>query len=98
VLPVHGTFTRGVSEQTIVIHRYEVNISHSTNRLETIKMLMSVELGWNALPESMLSKDIGAVPVQGLHIKRDLGMVWHKDRTLSNAAAALKSLQQHTAD
>jgi len=91
VLPARGTFTREIIERAFVKHRIEVNISLSTNYLETIKMLVSVGLGWSVLPESMLSKDIAAVSVQGLHIKRDLGMVWHKDRTLSNAAAALQA-------
>jgi len=95
VLPARGTFTREIIEQAFVKHRFDVNTSLSTNYLETIKMLVSVGLGWSVLPESMLSKDIAAVPVQGLHIKRDLGMVWHRDRTLSNAASALQaSLRQ----
>jgi DNA-binding transcriptional LysR family regulator len=89
VLPARGTFTREIIEQAFVKHHVNVNINLSTNYLETIKMLVSVGLGWSVLPESMLSKDIKAIPAQGLKLKRELGMVWHKARTLSNAARAL---------
>jgi DNA-binding transcriptional LysR family regulator len=89
VLPARGTFTREIIEQAFVKHQVDVNINLSTNYLETIKMLVSVGLGWSVLPESMLSKDIKAIPAQGLKLKRELGMVWHKARTLSNAAQAL---------
>jgi len=52
LLPTRGTFTRGIIEQTFVIHRIEVNISLSTWHLETIKMLASVGLGWSVLPDN----------------------------------------------
>lgn len=92
VLPARGTFTREIIEKAFVKHHVTVNISLSTNYLETIKMLVSVGLGWSVLPESMLSKDIKAIPAQGLKLKRELGMVWHRARTLSNAALALHTL------
>ena len=89
VLPARGTFTREIIEQAFVKYQVQVNISLSTNYLETIKMLVSVGLGWSVLPESMLSHDIVAIPAQGFKLKRELGVVWHKARTLSNAAQAL---------
>jgi DNA-binding transcriptional LysR family regulator len=91
VLPARGTFTREIIEQAFVKHHVNVNISLATNYLETIKMLVSVGLGWSVLPESMLSHDIKAIPVQGFKLKRELGVVWHKARTLSNAAQALQT-------
>ena len=92
VLPARGTFTREIIEQAFDKHKVEVNISLSTNYLETIKMLVSVGLGWSVLPESMLSKDIKAIPTQGLDLKRELGVIWHKARTLSNAAKAMQAI------
>ena len=91
VLPARGTFTREIIEQAFLKNKVSVNISLSTNYLETIKMLVSVGLGWSVLPESMLSHDIKAIAAQGLKLKRELGMVWHKARTLSNSAQALQS-------
>lgn len=92
VLPARGTFTREIIEQAFLKHHVNVNINMSTNYLETIKMLVSVGLGWSVLPESMLSKEIKAILVQGFKLKRALGLVWHKARTLSNAAHAFQTL------
>lgn len=90
VLPARGTFTREIIEQAFSKYQVDVNISLSTNYLETIKMLVSVGLGWSVLPESMLSVDVKSIPAQGLRLKRNLGLVWHNARTLSNAAQALQ--------
>lgn len=92
VLPARGTFTREIIEQAFDKHQVEVDISLSTNYLETIKMLVSVGLGWSVLPTSMLDKDIKAIPTQGFKLKRELGVVCHKARTLSNAAKAMRAL------
>ena len=89
VLPAHGTFTREIIERAFARQNVAINISLSTNYLETIKMLVSVGLGWSVLPASMLSKDIRAITVPGLQLKRELGVVSHKSRTLSNAAQAM---------
>jgi len=91
VLPARGTFTREIIEHAFARQQVNVDISLSTNYLETIKMLVSVGLGWSVLPESMLSKEIRKISVPGLRLKRELGIVWHKTRTLSNAAQALRS-------
>ncbi|MBI3560758.1 MAG: LysR family transcriptional regulator [Gammaproteobacteria bacterium] len=92
ILPAHGTFTREVIEQTFNKHQLQVKIGLVTNYLETIKMMVSVGLGWSVLPNSMLSKDIKAVQLRGLHMQRDLGIVWHGGRTLSNAALQMQAL------
>lgn len=92
VLPARGTFTREIIEQAFTEQKVEVNISLATNYLETIKMLVSVGLGWSVLPESMLDKDIVAIPTQGLTLKRELGIVTHNARTLSNAASAMQTI------
>lgn len=92
VLPARGTFTREIIEQAFDKHKVDVDISLSTNYLETIKMLVSVGLGWSVLPASMLDKDIRAIPTQELKLMRDLGIVTHKARTLSNAANAMRRI------
>jgi DNA-binding transcriptional LysR family regulator len=94
VLPARGTFTREIIEQAFDQQNIEVNISLSSNYLETIKMLVSVGLGWSVLPDSMLDKDIRAIPTQGLKLKRELGIVTHSARTLSNAAQVMQHILQ----
>jgi DNA-binding transcriptional LysR family regulator len=61
----------------------------TTNYLETIKMMVSVGLGWSVLPETMLSAELVALKVKGINISRQLGFVFHPSHTLSNAAKAI---------
>lgn len=58
------------------------------NYLETIKMMVSVGLGWSALPAGMIDHQLVALPLPGHAIERHLGVIRLRHRTLSNAAAA----------
>jgi DNA-binding transcriptional LysR family regulator len=60
----------------------------TTNYLETIKMMVSVGLGWSVLPESMLDENIRPLRLGGVALTRDLGVAKHHKRQLSNAAEA----------
>lgn len=92
VLPARGTVTRTILLDAL--RPFEVNIETTleTNYLETIKMMVSVGLGWSALPVSMVDDDIAAIPVSALHMQRQLGSVRLKGRTLSRAALAFLDL------
>ena len=89
VLPSHGTFTRSVIEQALGERSAELKISLSTNYLETLMMLVGVGLGWSVLPDSMINDDVTALDIPELRMQRTLGIVRHRDRTLSNAGQAL---------
>jgi DNA-binding transcriptional LysR family regulator len=52
-------------------------------------MLVAIGLGWSVLPRSMVDAGIREVRVPELALHRDLGAVWHRQRTLSAAATAL---------
>jgi len=97
VLPATGTFTRQVVEKAFEPLQLRLKVSLSTNYLETIKMLVSVGLGWSILPRSMLDRDVRAVSVPELELTRQLGSVRHRQRTLSNAGTALLDLLDETA-
>ena len=60
----------------------------ATNYLETIRMMASVGLGWTVLPRSMAEASLVTLQVQGVSIDRTLGVVYHRDRSLSRAARA----------
>ncbi|HEB91881.1 MAG TPA: LysR family transcriptional regulator [Gammaproteobacteria bacterium] len=92
ILPAHGTYTRELLEKAIGPGASGLHISMTTNYLETIKMLVSVGLGWSILPQTMLSDELQALDVPGIPLIRQLGVVHHRQRTLSNAARAM--LQQ----
>ena len=67
-------------------------MAFSTNYLETIKIMVSVGLGWSLLPQSMLDGELTILRLPELEIRRSLGVVQHSGRTLSNAAQAMLNL------
>ncbi len=94
ILPAHGTYTRALLEQAMGAEAGALHVSMTTNYLETIKMLVSVGLGWSVLPQTMLSDELRALDIPALPLTRQLGVVHHRQRTLSNAARAmLRQLQ-----
>jgi len=96
ILPAKNTFTRVLLEQALGLNEKNLNIAMETNYLETIKMMVSIGLGWSVLPVSMLSHDIARMDIQGVEFERLLGVVRHQHRTLSNAARMLMiELEKH---
>ena len=89
ILPAPGTYTREIIERAFRPYGLHIPIRMGTNYLETIKMMVSVGLGWSVLPRSMLSDDLRVLTISELHLSRRLGAAWHGGRTLSNAAQAM---------
>jgi len=89
ILPATNTYTRQIAEQAFARLGLALQIALSTNYLETIKMLVSVGIGWSLLPDTMLDRHISKLSIEELSLQRSLGIVYHRDRTLSNAAHAL---------
>lgn len=94
ILPAPTTFTRQIAEQAFRGLGLELDVALSTNYLETIKMLVSVGMGWSLLPLTMLDEQIQPLRLPQLDLQRTLGVVYHRERTLSNAARALIGLLQ----
>ena len=94
ILPATSTYTRQIAEQAFEESGLTLNSALSTNYLETIKMLVSVGLGWSVLPETMMDRQLHRLPVRRLRLRRSLGIVRHRGRTLSNAARAMMELLQ----
>lgn len=89
ILPARGTYTRSVIETALAAQGEHIDVRMETNYLETIKMLVSIGLGWSLLPRTMLDEELVAHPIAGLAPLRHLGVVRHTTRTLSNSALAL---------
>ena len=66
----------------------KLNVAMSTNYLETIRMMASIGLGWTILPRSMCSAPLRRVKVPAVTPQRELGYIYHRGRSLSNAARA----------
>lgn len=89
VLPDAATYTHRIV--TAELHRLGITprVRLATNYLETIKMLTAIGMGWSVLPDSMIDASLARIDVSPLHLRRELGAVWHQRRTLSAAARAL---------
>jgi DNA-binding transcriptional LysR family regulator len=89
ILPGPGTFTREIVLSALSNIREGVQIGMSTNYLEVLKMLAAVGLGWSALPRTLIDESLSVVQIKGIAIQRELGVVIHRSRTLSNAGQAM---------
>ncbi len=92
VLPGAATFTRRVLEAALRPYQLHLRVALETNYLEIIKMLVSVGLGWSALPRTMIEAPLRALPLPELALRRDLGVVRHRQHSLTGAASAFVDL------
>ena len=95
ILPSTGTFTRKIINQYFATAKGSMKIILETNYLETIKVMVAANLGWSMLPISMLDSTLTGRSLNGLEIKRSLGIVTRRNRTLSlNSEAMITMLRQ----
>lgn len=89
ILPGAGTYTREIILSALEPVRADLKIGLSTNYLEVLKMLVSIGLGWSALPHTLIDRELKVVHIEKVAIRRELGIVTHGARSLSNAASAM---------
>lgn len=89
ILPGPGTYTREIILNAFGPLRDRIQVGMSTNYLEVLKMLAAIGLGWSALPRTMIDEGLKVVQIEKGVIRRELGIVTHEKRTLSNAGQAL---------
>jgi len=92
LLPRKQTFTSQIIERPFLKQNLKLNTLMTTNELESLRMMVEIGLGWSVLPESMHREPLAVINVAGLKLKRTLGIVRHKDRTLSGPAKAMITL------
>ena len=97
ILPSHGTFTREAIEKALSAYRDQLQISLETNYLETIKMMVSVGLGWSILPHSMVDASLSEIRLADFACGRDLGIVINPQRSRSRAVEAMLATLAATA-
>lgn len=88
ILPAIGTYTRSIIEEPIIKKQAALEVILETNYLETIRMMVSIGLGWSALPRTMIDEELLEAPIKDLHMQRKLGIVQHEERSISNAGKA----------
>lgn len=90
ILPGPGTYTREIILKALGAVRGKIRVDMTTNYLEVLKMLAAIGLGWTALPRTMIDDDLKVVQIKNMKtIQRELGIVTHTKRTLSNAGEAM---------
>ncbi len=89
ILPGPGTYTREIILNAFGPLRDRIQVGMATNYLEVLKMLAAIGLGWSALPRTMIDEALKVVQIEKGAIRRELGIVTHEKRTLSNAGQAL---------
>ena len=88
LLPAAHTYTSQITLQAFAEYGLKPQANMSTNPLESIRMLVSIGLGWSVLPTSLLNDELRALDLP-IELSRNLGMVRHPARTQSRAALAL---------
>jgi len=89
ILPGLGTYTREIILNSFGPLRDRIQVGMATNYLEVLKMLAAIGLGWSALPRTMIDEGLKVVQIEKREIRRELGIVTHERRTLSNAGQAM---------
>lgn len=89
VLPSSATYTRGILEQAVRHIGFKLDVGMATNYLETLHMLVAAGQGWSLLPATLRDASVHVFTVPELKLARQLGVVTHERRSLSNAARAM---------
>jgi DNA-binding transcriptional LysR family regulator len=97
VLPSTHTYTRGILESLLRNEGLAPKVAMETNYLETLRMLVSTGLGWSLLPKTLIADDIQEIKIPKVQLQRELGVVTHEKRSLSNAAQAMIRLCRESA-
>ena len=94
LLPAAQTYTSQITLSEFEKNGLKPKITMSNNPLESIRMLVSIGLGWSVLPKTFLNEDLKQLDLN-LKMNRQLGMVWHPARILSRAAEELIQLMKN---
>ncbi|MEQ1064496.1 LysR family transcriptional regulator [Acinetobacter sp. XH1741] len=88
LLPAAQTYTAQITLAEFEKQGLKPKITMSNNPLESIRMLVSIGLGWSVLPKTLLNQDMQQLDLD-VEMNRQLGMVWHPARTQSRAMQEL---------
>jgi len=92
ILPGLNTYTGRIVKSLFEEQKLPLDVSMSTNYLETIKVMVSIGLGWSVLPKTLVDEMLCGLNLSGQKMSRNLGVVMHRERSLSNAASAFLQL------
>ena len=96
ILPDATTYTGRLIRSHFESANVKIDSGMTTNYLETIKMMVSVGLGWSVLPQTMLDKQLTQLSIDTDAMTRQLGVIKHQQRTLGNAAKRFYDMLHHS--
>lgn len=94
VMPDTNTYTTQLISKLFETQAATLDIGMVSNHLDTIKMLLSIGLGWGVLPKRILDSELMILNVEHEPIMRPLGCIHHNQRSLNNAASMFLQLLQ----
>lgn len=93
ILPSANTFTSQITLAEFAKHNLKPYATMSTNPLESIRMLVSVGLGWSVLPQTLINQDLQCIEMaDNIELQRYLGVVINPNLTRSASVDALMAL------
>lgn len=95
ILPEPNTITFKLIERIFQQADLTLYAPMPTNYLETIKMMVSVGMGWSLLPRTLLDDNLHELNWPAAQLTRPLGVIYLRTRTLSNAAKAFLTLMHY---
>lgn len=88
VLPNSPSASRVTIDKALSTFESKATVTLGASDLETMKMMISIGLGWGCLPEKMIDDSLVVLDIPELKITQRISLVRHQDRTLSRAAQA----------
>jgi DNA-binding transcriptional LysR family regulator len=91
IMPDINTYTTQLIKALFDREQQPLDITMVTNHLDSIKMMLSIGLGWGVLPSSIIDHQLKVLDVSHPPLTRSLGCIYHNQRSLTNAARAFLS-------
>lgn len=93
ILPAANTFTSQITLAQFAKQDLKPYAQMQNNSLESIRMLVSLGLGWSVLPQTLINQDLVKIDLkESIELQRYLGMVINPALTSSASAQALIGL------
>lgn len=92
IMPDINTYTTRLIKNLFDRENQPLDITMVTNHLDTIKMMLTIGLGWGVLPSSIIDNQLKVLDVGHPPLTRPLGCIYHNQRSLNNAARVFLEL------
>ncbi|WP_028581071.1 LysR family transcriptional regulator [Desulfogranum japonicum] len=92
ILPAETTSTSILIHKSLEAIGATAERTETADSFETIRMLVTAGIGWSVLPASMGNSSLHCYNISGFQCTRNLGLLHHRQRILSNAALAFMDM------